>query len=315
MLGRAKIGVVGAGNVGASAALWLAQREVGDVVMLDIMTDMPQGKGLDMFESAPINKFDSHITGTNNEADLAGCDVIIVTSGIARKPGMSRDDLLTTNAKIIGSVAENIKKHAPGAIVVMVANPLDVMCWHFQKVSGFPKSRVIGQAGVLDSARMASFVAMELNVSIKDISPMVLGGHGDTMVPLPRFTTVSGIPITELIPADRITAISQRTRDGGAEIVKLLKTGSAYYAPGAASAEMAEAIVRDQKRILPCCALLEGEYGIKDNWVGVPCKLGKGGLEQIIQLKLTADEQAELTKSSEAVRGTIGALRDLLAKG
>lgn len=315
MIGRAKIGVVGGGNVGASCALWLAQHEVGDVVVLDIVPDLPQGKCLDMFESSPIDRFDSRITGTNDPADLAGCDVIVVTSGVPRKPGMSRDDLLSANAKIIGGVAENIKKHAPNSIVIMVANPLDVMCWHFQKVSGFPKHRVLGQAGVLDSARLASFVAMELDCSVKDVSPMVLGGHGDTMVPIARFTTVSGIPITELIPADRIEAINQRTRDGGAEIVKLLKTGSAYYAPGAASALMAEAIVKDQRRILPSCVLLDGEYGIKDNWVGVPCKLGKNGLEKIIELKLSDKEQAELVKSSEQVRGTINALKTLLAAG
>ncbi len=315
MIGRAKIGVVGGGNVGASAALWLAQHEVGDVVMLDIVPDLPQGKCLDMFQSAPVDKFDAMVTGTNDPADLAGCDVVIVTSGMPRKPGMSRDDLLVANAKIISSVAENIKKHAPDSIVIMVANPLDVMCWHFHQVSGFPKNRVIGQAGVLDSARMAAFVAMELDCSIKDISPMVLGGHGDTMVPLARFTTVSGIPVTELIPADRIEAINQRTRDGGAEIVKLLKTGSAYYAPGAASALMAEAIVKDQRRILPTCALLEGEYGIANNWVGVPCKLGRNGLEKIIELKLTDAEKAELHKSSEHVRGTITSLKGLIDGG
>lgn len=312
---RKKIGVIGGGNVGASCALVCAQRELGDVVILDIVDGLPQGKGLDMFESAPIGGFDSRITGTNDPADLAGCDVIVVTSGMARKPGMSRDDLLIANAKIITSVGENIKKHAPDSIVINVTNPLDVMCWLMKEVTGFPKQRMIGQAGVLDSARMAAFVAMELDVSIKDISPMVLGGHGDTMVPLSRFTTVSGIPITELIPAERIEEINQRTRQGGAEIVGLLKTGSAYYAPGAAAAQMAESIVRDQKRILPSCVLLEGEFGISDNWVGVPCKLGANGLEKIIDIKLTDAEQAELNKSSEHVRGTIDSLKKLLAEG
>lgn len=310
---RAKIGVVGAGNVGSSAALWLAQHEVGDVVLYDIVEDMPQGKGLDMFQSAPISGADATITGINDPAQLEGCDVVIVTSGMARKPGMSRDDLLTANAKIVGSVGESIAKYAPNSIIINVTNPLDVMCWHMHQVTGFPKNRVIGQAGVLDSARMAAFVAMELDCSIKDISPMVLGGHGDTMVPLPRFTTVSGIPVTELIPADRIAAINERTKFGGGEIVKLLKTGSAYYAPGAAAALMAESIVKDQKRILPSCVLLEGEYGINDNWVGVPVKLGRNGVEKIIELNLNADEKALLNASSEAVRGTINDLKKLLA--
>ncbi|MCK6438918.1 MAG: malate dehydrogenase [Planctomycetes bacterium] len=313
MIGRRKkIGVVGGGNVGASCALDCAQRELGDVVMLDIVPDMPQGKCLDMFQSAPIGRFDAKLTGANDPASLEGCDVVVVTSGMPRKPGMSRDDLLTKNAEIIGSVSENIKKHCPDAIVIMVANPLDVMCWHLHKKTGLKKQRVIGMAGVLDSSRMAAFVAMELDVSIKDINAMVLGGHGDTMVPLSRFTTVSGIPITELIAKDRIEAINQRTRQGGAEIVALLKQGSAYYAPGSAAALMAESIVKDQKRVLPCCALLEGEYGIKDNWVGVPCKLGQNGIEKIIELKLTDAEATELKKSSEAVRGTIDALKKLL---
>ncbi len=309
---RAKIGIIGAGNVGASCALVCAQKELGDILLYDIVEDMPQGKGLDMFESTPIDSFDARIEGTNNPADLAGCSVIVVTSGMARKPGMSRDDLLQKNAAIIGDVAKNIQKHAPEAIVVLVTNPLDVMCWHFLNVSGFPKQRVIGQAGILDSARMASFVAMELDVSVKDISPMVLGGHGDTMVPLPRFTTVSGIPVTELISQERIEAINERTRKGGAEIVGLLKSGSAYYAPGAAAAQMVEAIVRDQKRILPCCSYLEGEFGIQDNWVGVPVKLGANGIEKIIELKLEPAEQAALEASSQHVKTTIQTLEKLL---
>ena len=309
---RAKIGVIGGGNVGASCALTLAQMELGDVVMLDIVEDMPQGKSLDMFQSSPIGRFDAHITGANNPAELAGCEVVIVTSGVPRKPGMSRDDLLTKNAEIISTVSKNLLAHCPDAIVIMVANPLDVMCWHLHRTMKKHKSKVIGMAGILDSARMAAFVAMELDVSIKDISPMVLGGHGDTMVPLPRFTTVSGIPITELISSERIEAIAQRTRQGGAEIVALLKQGSAYYAPGAAAAQMAESIIRDQKRILPCCALLEGEYGIKNTWVGVPCKLGTNGIEKIFDLKLTPDESAQLKKSAEHVASTCDALAKLL---
>ena len=309
---RHKIGVVGAGNVGASCALDMAKNELGDVVLLDIVPDMPQGKCLDMFESAPIGSFDANLTGTNEAEGLAGCDVVVVTSGMPRKPGMSRDDLLAKNAEIIGSVSSGIKEHCPEATVIMVANPLDVMCSHLHKLTGFEKNRVIGMAGILDSARMAAFVAMELDVSIKDIAAMVLGGHGDTMVPLPRFTTVSGIPITELISGERIEAINQRTRQGGAEIVALLKQGSAYYAPGAAAAQMVESIVRDQKRILPCCALLEGEYGLNDVWVGVPCKLGKDGLENILELKLSDSEQEELNSSAEHVRTTIDALNKLL---
>lgn len=311
---RKKIGVVGGGNVGAACALMCAQKELGDVVILDIVEGMPQGKSLDMYQAAPIDRYESRITGANDPAILSGCDVVVVTSGLARKPGMSRDDLLTMNAKIIKEVAENIKRHAPNSIVVNVTNPLDVMCWYMHEVTGFPKNRVLGQAGVLDSARMAAFIAMELDCSVKDVSPMVLGGHGDTMVPLPRLTTVSGIPITELIPADRITAINERTKNGGAEIVALLKSGSAYYAPGAASALMVEAIVRDQRRIMACCVRLDGEYGIKDNWVGVPVKLGANGIEKIVEIKLQPQEQELLVKSSEAVRGTINALKGLLAK-
>ncbi|MCZ7605167.1 MAG: malate dehydrogenase [Planctomycetota bacterium] len=309
---RPKISVFGAGFVGATVAQRCADRELGDVLLIDIVEDMPQGKGLDMFESSPVERFDARVNGSNKPADVAGSDVVVVTSGIARKPGMSRDDLLTTNAKIVQSVADSIREHAPNAIVIMVTNPLDVMSWVAHKRLGFPKNRVMGMAGVLDSARMASFVAMELNCSVKDISPMVLGGHGDTMVPLPRYTTVSGIPITDLLPADRIEAINDRTRKGGAEIVALLKTGSAYYAPGSSVVAMVESIVKDQRRILPTCALLEGEYGLKDTWQGVPCMLGKNGIEKIYELKLNDAEQKLLATSNEHVAGAIRQAAQLL---
>jgi len=309
---RPKISVFGAGFVGATVAQRCADRELGDVLLIDIVEDMPQGKGLDMFESSPVERFDARVNGSNKPADVAGSDVVVVPSGIARKPGMSRDDLLTTNAKIVQSVADSIREHAPNAIVIMVTNPLDVMSWVAHKRLGFPKNRVMGMAGVLDSARMASFVAMELNCSVKDISPMVLGGHGDTMVPLPRYTTVSGIPITDLLPADRIEAINDRTRKGGAEIVALLKTGSAYYAPGSSVVAMVESIVKDQRRILPTCALLEGEYGLKDTWQGVPCMLGKNGIEKIYELKLNDAEQKLLATSNEHVAGAIKQAAQLL---
>ena len=309
---RPKISVFGAGFVGATVAQRCADRELGDVLLIDIVEDMPQGKGLDMFESSPVERFDARVNGSNKPADVAGSDVVVVTSGIARKPGMSRDDLLTTNAKIVQSVADSIREHAPNAIVIMVTNPLDVMSWVAHKRLGFPKNRVMGMAGVLDSARMASFVAMELNCSVKDISPMVLGGHGDTMVPLPRYTTVSGIPITDLLPADRIEAINGRTRKGGAEIVALLKTGSAYYAPGSSVVAMVESIVKDQRRILPTCALLEGEYGLKDTWQGVPCMLGKNGIEKIYELKLNDAEKKLLATSNEHVAGAIKQAAQLL---
>jgi malate dehydrogenase len=295
---RPKISVFGAGFVGATVAQRCADRELGDVLLIDIVPDMPQGKGLDMFESSPVERFDARVNGSNNPADVAGSDVVVVTSGIARKPGMSRDDLLTTNAKIVQSVADSIREHAPNAIVIMVTNPLDVMSWVAYKRLGFPKNRVMGMAGVLDSARMASFVAMELNCSVKDISPMVLGGHGDTMVPL--------------LPADRIEAINDRTRKGGAEIVALLKTGSAYYAPGSSVVAMVESIVKDQRRILPTCALLEGEYGLSDTWQGVPCMLGKNGIEKIYELKLNDAENKLLATSNEHVAGAIKQAAQLL---
>ncbi|MDC1141664.1 malate dehydrogenase [Planctomycetota bacterium] len=309
---RPKISVFGAGFVGSTVAQRCADRELGDILLIDIVEDMPQGKALDMFESSPVERFDARVNGSNDPADVKDSDVVVITSGIARKPGMSRDDLLAINAKIIQSVTSSIKEHAPNAIVINVTNPLDVMCWVAFENLGFPKNRVMGMAGVLDSARMASFVAMELNCSVKDISPMVLGGHGDTMVPLPRYTTVSGISINDLMPAERIEAINDRTRKGGAEIVGLLKTGSAYYAPGASAAQMVESIVKDQRRILPTCALLEGEYGLQDSWQGVPCMLGANGIEKVIELTLTDDEKKLLEVSNEHVATNIGKAKELL---
>lgn len=298
-----KISVVGAGNVGATAAQRVAEKELArEVVLIDIVDGVPQGKGLDQWESAPIEGFDSRIIGTNTYEEAAGSGIFIVTAGIARKPGMSRDDLLNTNANIVRDVCQNIARVAPDSIIIVVSNPLDVMCHVAKEASGFPRERVLGMAGVLDTARYRSFLALELDVSVEDIQAMVLGGHGDTMVPLVSYTTVSGIPITQLLAADRIEAIVQRARTGGAEIVQFLKTGSAYYAPSAAAVQMAEAIVKDKKRILPCSAWLEGEYGMSGLFLGVPCKLGRNGLEQVIEVELTAEEKAALEKSAEAVR-------------
>lgn len=298
-----KITVVGAGNVGATAAQRVAEKELArQVVLIDIAEGIPQGKGLDQFQSAPIEGFDSRVIGSNGYEESAGSGIYIVTAGIARKPGMSRDDLLTTNAGIVRDVCENIARVSPDAIIIMVSNPLDVMCYVAMKASGFPRERVIGMAGVLDTARYRAFLAMEMDVSVEDIQAMVLGGHGDTMVPLISYTSVSGIPVTQLIPQDRLDAIVDRTRSGGAEIVKYLKTGSAYYAPSAGAVQMAEAIVKDKKRILPCAAWLQGEYGMRDLFLGVPCKLGRNGLEQVIEVTLTDDERAALEKSADAVR-------------
>lgn len=309
---RPKLSVVGAGFVGATVAQRMADKELGDISLIDIVPDMPMGKALDMFESSPVERFDARITGSNDVKDVKGSEVIVVTSGIARKPGMTRDDLLKINAGIVNGVIDAVKEHAPNAILIMVTNPLDVMTFLAHKRSGFPKNRVLGMAGVLDSARMASFVAMELNVSVKDISPMVLGGHGDTMVPLPRYTTVSGIPITDLISPERIEVINKRTQTGGLEIVNLLKTGSAYYAPGSSVVAMVESIVKDQRRILPACVLLEGEYGLKGSWQGVPCVLGKNGLEKIIELKLNDAEKALLSKSNDHVKAAIEECKKVL---
>jgi len=298
-----KITVVGAGNVGATAAQRVAEKELArQVVLIDIAEGIPQGKGLDQWESAPIEGFDSRVIGTNGYEESAGSGIYIVTAGIARKPGMSRDDLLNTNAGIVRQVSENIARVSPDAIIIMVSNPLDVMCYVAMKASGFPRERVIGMAGVLDTARYRSFIAESLDVSVEDIQAMVLGGHGDTMVPLISYTTISGIPVTQLMERATLDAIVDRTRNGGAEIVKYLKTGSAYYAPSAGAVQMAEAIVKDKKRILPCAAWLQGEYGMSDLFLGVPCKLGRNGLEKVIEVELTEAERAELEKSAEAVR-------------
>jgi len=299
---RKKITVVGAGNVGATAAFLAAQKELANIVMVDVMEGVPQGKALDMFESSPILGFDALVHGAQDYADTADSDLVIITAGIARKPGMSRDDLLNINVKIVSDVTSKIVKHSPHCIILVVTNPLDAMVYTALKVSGFPKQRVIGMAGVLDSARMRAFIAAELQVSIEDVSACVLGGHGDTMVPVPRYSTVAGIPITELMDQARVDSICERTANGGAEIVELLKTGSAFYAPGASVVQMAEAIIKDKKRILPCAAFLEGEYGVNGYYMGVPCKLGRDGVEAIMELDLTDDESAALHQSMLAVK-------------
>jgi len=305
-----KITVVGAGNVGATAAQRLAEKNLArTVVLVDVVEGVPQGKGLDQWESAPIEGFDTRIVGANDYGPAAGSELFIVTAGIARKPGMSRDDLVRTNADIVKQVSQQIKQASPQAIVVIVSNPLDVMCWVTKQVTGFPRERVFGMAGVLDTARYRSFLAEALSVSVQDIQAMVLGGHGDTMVPLISYTSVSGIPVTQLLDKATLDKIVDRTRKGGAEIVAFLKTGSAYYAPSAAAVQMVESIVLDKKRILPCAAWLEGEYGLSGIYCGVPCKLGKGGLEQILEVKLTADEKAALEKSVGAVRETMAAVK------
>jgi malate dehydrogenase len=297
-----KATVIGAGHVGATAAQRLAEKQLCDVVLIDIIEGVPQGKALDLTEAAPIEKHDSHLIGANAYAASAGSDIVIITAGIPRKPGMSRDDLISTNAGIVKAVTREIAALSPDSILIIVSNPLDAMCHVAYETCGFPKQRVIGMAGVLDSARFRAFISMELNVSVENTHAFVLGGHGDTMVPLPRYSTVAGIPITELLPKDRIEALVQRTRNGGAEIVGLLKTGSAYYAPASAAVEMAESILKDKKKILPCAAYLEGEYGIKDLFIGVPVKLGAGGIEQIIEITLTQEEKAALQKSAAAVQ-------------
>jgi len=304
-----KITVVGAGNVGATAAQRLAEKELArTIVLVDVVEGVPQGKGLDQWESAPIEGFDTRVVGANDYGPAQGSEIFVVTAGIARKPGMSRDDLVRTNADIVKSVAGQIRQASPQAIVIVISNPLDVMCWVAKQVTGFPRERVIGMAGVLDTARYRAFLAEALDVSVKDIQAMVLGGHGDTMVPLVSCTTVSGIPVTQLLAKDRLDAIVTRTRNGGAEIVQYLKTGSAYYAPSAAAAEMVEAIVKDQKRVLPCAAWLEGEYGLRGMYSGVPCKLGRKGLEGILQVELSAGEKADLAKSAQSVIETMKAV-------
>ena len=297
------ITVVGAGNVGATAAQRLAEKELAKtVVLVDVLEGVPQGKGLDQWQSAPIESYDTRVMGTNSYDETAGSDIVVITAGIARKPGMSRDDLLNTNAGIVKSVSEQIARSSPHAIIIVVSNPLDVMCYVAKHVTGFPRERVLGMAGVLDTARYRAFLAEALDISVRDIQAMVLGGHGDTMVPLISYTTVSGIPITQLLEKSKLDAIVDRARNGGAEIVKFLKTGSAYYAPSAAAVQMVEAIVLDQRRILPCSAWLEGEYGMSGLFLGVPCKLGEGGLKQIVEVELTAEERTALEKSADAVR-------------
>lgn len=301
-----KITVVGAGNVGAAVAQRLADKELGnEVVMVDVIEGMPQGKGLDMYESGPVEGSDSRVIGTNSYEDTANSDIVVITAGIARKPGMSRDDLQTTNAGIVKSVTEQVAAKSPKAYLIVVSNPLDVMTYVAMKVSGFERSRVMGMAGILDTARFRTFISMELKVSIEDVTAFVLGGHGDSMVPLPRYSTVAGIPLPELMDQATIDRLVKRTRDGGIEIVNFLKTGSAYYAPSAAAVQMVEAIVKDKKRILPCAVYLQGEYGIKDVVVGVPIKIGKNGMEEIIQIKLTPDEQAALNKSANDVKANM----------
>ena len=310
---RNKITVVGGGNVGASAAVNLALKDLGDVVLLDVVEGVPQGKGLDIAQMGPIEGYDVSVVGANDYAATANSDVVVITAGLARKPGMSRDDLLFANYEVVKSVTENVAKVSPDAILVLVTNPLDAMCTVAHQVSKFPKHRVVGMAGVLDSARFRTFIAMELNVSVENVTAVVLGGHGDTMVPVTRFSSVSGIPLEDLIPADRLAAIVDRTRNGGAEIVKYLKTGSAYYAPSAAAVEMVESILKDKKKVLPCAALLEGEYGINGLFVGVPVKLGRKGIEQNYELKLNDAEKAMLAKSASAVKELIDVLKPKMA--
>jgi malate dehydrogenase len=299
---RRKITVVGAGNVGATLVQRLAERDYADIVMVDIVEGLPQGKALDLREAAPIVGYDSYVTGANGYSETAGSDVCIITSGLPRKPGMSRDDLVETNMKIVGDVTEKLAKQSPRAILIIVSNPLDAMCHVALSASRFPRERVIGESGVLDTARFRSFIAEELDVSVRDVNAYVLGGHGDTMVPLIRYTTVAGVPVETMIPKPRLSQIVQRTRDGGAEVVALLKTGSAFYAPSAAVAEMVDSIILDQKRILPCAALLQGEYGYDGLFIGVPCKLGAKGIEQVIEVELSAVEKKALDKSAAAVK-------------
>src|SRR5690242_13128158 len=305
---RKKVTVVGSGNVGATTAHWMAAKELANIVLIDIIEGVPEGKGLDLLEAMPIAKSDSHVLGTQDYADTVNSDIVVITAGVPRKPGMSRDDLLNINHKIMKDVVGKVVQYSPDCILIIVSNPLDAMAQAAYKMSGFPRERVIGMAGVLDSARFRAFISEELKVSVENVTAFVLGGHGDTMVPLPRYSTVAGIPITELMDAATVARLVQRTRDGGAEIVKYLKTGSAYYAPSAAVAEMVEAILKDKKKILPCAAYLQGEYGVKGLFVGVPVKLGAKGLEQIIEIKLTADEKAALDRSSSAVKELVAVI-------
>ena len=310
-MSRAKISVIGAGNVGASAAFRAAEIELGDVVLVDIVEGMPQGKALDLYQMCPVSGKDVRFVGSNDYAETAGSDIVIITSGIPRKPGMSRDDLVSTNTKIVKDVTEKVASLSPDSIIILVTNPLDAMVYVAHRVSGFPKHRVMGMAGVLDSARFRAFISMELGVSVENIHAFVLGGHGDDMVPLPRYTTVAGVPITDLVSPERIEAMVDRTRKGGAEIVKLLKTGSAFYAPGTSVIEMAESILRDKKKILPCCVLAEGEYGVEDTFVGLPVKLGSGGVEQVIEIELTDAERTDLHASAGRVKDLCGVIDEM----
>jgi malate dehydrogenase len=308
-MGRKKISIIGAGFVGATAAHWAAEKELGDVVLVDIIEGLPQGKALDLFEASPVEGFDARVTGTNSFEETQGSDVVVITSGIPRKPGMSREELLDTNKKIVESVVAQVVAKSPNAVLILVTNPLDTMTYLAFKRSGLPKNRVMGMAGILDTARYKSFIAMELNVSVEDIQALLLGGHGDEMVPLPRYTTVSGIPLSQLLSKEKIDRIVDRTRKGGGEIVNLLKTGSAFYAPSAAAVQMVESILKDKKRILPCCAYLNGEYGLKDLCFGVPVKLGTNGIESIVEIELSNEEKALVAKSAESVKKTIAELK------
>jgi malate dehydrogenase len=308
-MGRKKLSIIGAGFVGATAAHWAAEKELGDVVLMDILEGIPQGKALDLFEASPIEGFDARVVGTNGYEETKDSDVVIITSGVPRKPGMSREDLLGINQKIIESVVTKVVEKSPKAILIIVTNPLDTMTYLAYKKSGIPKERVMGMAGILDTARFRAFVAMELGISVEDIQTLILGGHGDEMVPLPRYTTISGIPLSQLLPKEKIDRIVDRTRKGGGEIVNLLKTGSAFYAPSAGIVQMAEAILKDKKRILPCCVYLDGAYGLKDICFGVPVKLGASGVESIIEIQLTEEEKALVAKSAESVRKSIAELK------
>ena len=306
---RRKVTIVGSGNVGATTAHWIVGKELADVVLIDIIDGVPQGKALDLQQSGPVEGFDSRLVGTNDYRDSADSDIVVITAGLPRKPGMSRDDLLMKNYEIVKGVTEQVVKVSPQCILIVVSNPLDAMVQTAYRISGFPRNRVIGMAGILDSARFRTFIAQELSVSVENVHAFVLGGHGDTMVPLPRYSTVAGIPITELLPRERIDALVQRTANGGAEIVGLLKTGSAYYAPSAAVTEMVEAIFKDKRKILPCAAYLEGEYGVDGLFVGVPVKLGQNGIEEIVQIDLRPEEEAALKKSAAAVKELVDIIK------
>ena len=306
---RPKITVVGAGNVGASVAQYAVEKELGDVVLVDVIEGIPQGKALDLAQAGPVHGYDSKLVGSNGYDDTANSDIVVITAGLARKPGMTRDDLLFKNAEIVGGVVEQVVRRSPNSILILVTNPLDAMVQLAWKKSGFPAQRVIGMAGVLDSSRFRAFIAMELNVSVENVHAFVLGGHGDTMVPLPRYSTVAGVPITELLSPERVKALCERTANGGGEIVALFKTGSAYYAPAASTVEMVEAILKDKKKILPCAAYLDGQYGVKGLYVGVPVKLGRAGVEQVIEITLTPEEQAAFNKSAGAVRELVDKLK------